>query len=368
MKILIDDGMQIKVGTGIGKYSEYLYNSLNALGNNEISLDNFQRNKFKAGSRLKYLMYINSYKYFKKLSCFDVVHYTNYAMPFIKNHKVKYVVTIHDLASFICPETLPKTYEIYSCFIIKHALKMADRIVTVSDSVRHEIEQYFPQYAYKVKVIYPGLYDEIELVSDSKPYENKNLKNVIKGKFFLFVGTIERRKNIGIIIKAFIQLKHKDSESADYKLVLAGRPGYGYDEYYKLANDSSYTKDIIFTGYTSKADCNKLYNEASAYVFPSIYEGFGSIQTECMRCHLPLILSDISTNREISREYGEYFNLNSIESLVNKMKKIVLNMYNEHGKNELADEYIKKFNWNISIYEYILMYSDLYPKDFYKDI
>jgi len=359
MKILIDDGMQIKVGTGIGKYSEYLYNSLKSLRNNVITLDNFRGNKFKAMGRLMYLRYINSYKYLKSLSDYDVVHYTNYAMPLIKNPEVKYVVTIHDLASFICPETLPKAYQIYSRFVIKHALQRADAIVTVSNSVKCEIEQYFPDYADKVKVVYPGIYSEIVPISKSGRYENEKLRDLLKRKFFLFVGTIEKRKNIGIIIEAFVALKKKFAEAVDYKLVLAGRPGFGYNDYFNLVKNSGFEKDIIFTGYISKDDCNKLYNEASAYVFPSIYEGFGSIQTECMRCHLPLILSDIKTNREVSRNFGEFFSLDNADELTQKMLLLVLGKYDYKGKFEVADRYIQEFNWGNIAREYNKIYEEL---------
>lgn len=96
----------------------------------------------------------------------------------------------------------------------------------------------------------------------------------------------------------------KDNPGNGYKLVLAGRKGFGFEEYEKLINESKYKKDIIVTGYLSSNDVIKLYKEASAYIFPSVYEGFGSTQLECMVNHLPLILSKIPTNIEVSKAYG----------------------------------------------------------------
>lgn len=363
MQVLIDDGMQIQLGTGIGKYSQYLYTSLLALKehpDDHFSLENFQRDTSeKAKSRAKYLFYINSKKYFRKLSHYDIVHYTNYAMPLIKNPKTKYVVTIHDLASFICPETLPKLYVAYNKIIIRHALKRADAIVTVSYSVKKEIERLFPQFIEKVNVIYPGLYNEIKKSDLSEKYENCKLNQLDKRKFFLFVGTIEKRKNIGIIIKAFLQLKSQDTETRDYKLVLCGRPGYGYNEYYEMATSSAYSKDIVFTGYVTSNDCNKLYNNALTYIFPSIYEGFGSIQTECMNCHLLLILSDIPTNREISNNYALFFKLGDVDSLVEQMQYVTHGNFDVEAAAQKADELIQIYDWNKIVKRYMELYNSV---------
>lgn len=105
----------------------------------------------------------------------------------------------------------------------------ADMILTVSHSVKNEITSKWPQYASKVNVAYPGLYDEYEGKNIADSYLMDVLNNLNGNDFFLFVGTIEKRKNLGIVIDAFIQLKKVCPN--EYKLVLAGRPGYGFDAY-----------------------------------------------------------------------------------------------------------------------------------------
>jgi glycosyltransferase involved in cell wall biosynthesis len=177
-------------------------------------------------------------------------------------------------------------------------------------------------------------------------YENPLLKDIDKFDYFLFVSTVEKRKNVGLVLDAFIKLKKDYSQAKGYKLVIAGRPGFGYENFIKKANDSGFSQDIIFSGYTSDSDCNRLYNHAKAFVFPTIYEGFGLAQIECMKCHLPIILSDIPTNREVSREYGEIFNLKNTDSLIEKMLLFVNDQYNYHQKNALADLYLEDFQWN----------------------
>lgn len=361
MRILIDDGMQIEVGTGIGKYSLYLYQ---ALKNELAEPDTVELLQFKKGNlpkslrRLCYLNYINSDEFYKKCADYDIVHFTNYAMPFKKNKNVRYVVTIHDLASFLHPESLPKIYRVYSRMMIYLALKRSDVILTVSESVRQEIIERWPNVTSKIKVVYPGLYSEFSKEKIDDKYRHEKLKCLTEKEFFLFVGTIETRKNIGIVIRAFINMKEINPE-IPYKLVLAGRPGYGYEKYEELIAQSKCRADIIMTGYLSADDVLRLYKNAAAYIFPTVYEGFGSTQLECMVNHLPIILSDIPTNREVSKDYGLYFKLGDEKQLQKRMEQIVNNQVDRDLLNLLADKICKNYSWDNLIHSYIDVYSEL---------
>lgn len=360
MKILIDDGMQVKVGTGIGKYTLYLYNTLRKILQEPDRVDLFQFNKGdsgKQGGRLKYLLHINSKEYCKRCGEYDVVHYTNYAIPFRRNRKTKYAVTIHDLASFLQPQSLPMVYRIYSRFMIRYAIRYADTVLTVSRTAQKDIAEKWPRYAQKVHLAYPGMYDEFNGDSQRQDaqYELDSQKQLKKKRFFLFVGTVEKRKNLAIVIKAFLALK-QSGKAEDYKLVLAGRPGFGFEEYEALTQESAFGADVIFTGYISSQDCTKLYQEAAAYVFPSLYEGFGSTQLECMANHLPLILSKIPTNWEISRDYGLFFDLEDQQSLEAQMLAIMEGRYNAQEKNAVADRICEAFAWDHVINSYLEAY------------
>lgn len=255
---------------------------------------------------------------------------------------------------FFYPESLPVLYRFYSRFVIRYAMRHADVVLTVSHSVKNEITFKWPKYASKVKVAYPGLYDEYEKNHIMDSYRADALNGLGNNNFFLFVGTIEKRKNLGIVIDAFIQLKKVCSN--EYKLVLAGRPGYGFDAYAERIKQSGYSKDIICTGYIDSEDVRKLYRSAAAYVFPTVYEGFGSTQLECMINHLPLILSNIPTNREVSGDYGLFFELDSVDSLVEEMRKIVCSEIDKKEMVDRADELCKKFRWETLISDYVEAY------------
>lgn len=357
MKILIDDGMQIKVGTGIGTYSLDLLNSLKkVLGQENAAVSDFDKTKrSRKASRLFYLLHINSKAYIKKCEEFDIVHFTNFAIPFRRSKKVKYAVTIHDMVAFLCPKSLNPAYRVYNKFCIRYSIKKADIVTTVSNSVKTEIEKLFPK-ARNIIVLPNGIKLEANpKKNDLTPARNYLIDNK---KYFLFVGTVEKRKNLSILIEAFIKLKEKYTDES-YKLVLAGRPGIGYDDYKKLIDGSVYSKDIVTTGYISNEEREWLYDNAAAYVFPSVYEGFGIPQIECMAHHLPLICSDIPTNREISKDYGLFFDLNDTDSLVKQMKKIVDGEYDYEAKAKVADAVVERFKWDNVVLEFIEAYENI---------
>lgn len=362
MKVLIDDGLRIQLGTGIGNYCLYLYKSLKNKNCNVELSDYKATSQNRKLKRLQYILYINGKKFRKKVVKYDIIHFAGQFMPLKKIKGVKYVVTVHDLTSFIHPETMSFLTALTSRQKIKRIMKKADAIVTVSNSVKKEMQEYFPEYSEKVTPIYPGNYDNVKRIENVDQYDNENLKNIGNSPFFLFVGTIEKRKNVGLIIDSFIRLKEKSEVSQEYKLVLAGRPGFGYEEFFNVAQASKFSQDIIFTGYTSNDDCSRLYCRAAAYIFPTVYEGFGSTQLECMYCHTPIILSDIPTNREISKKYGLFFSLESIDSLVEQMMVIVNGKYDYAKHNRLADEYLKNFDWDDIADEYVKLYEEIENK------
>lgn len=349
MKVLIDDGLRIQLGTGIGNYCSHLYSSL---VKNKKKDDVFNLTDFKPSAenrkvkRLQYIWYINSRQFRKTVSQYDAVHFAGQFMPSIKTPGVKYIVTVHDLTAYIHPETLSPLAAFISKRKIGRIMRDADAILTVSNSVKKEMEEYFPQSANKVTVIYPGNYDNVKKIEDVSYYDNPKIETIKDSPFFLFVGTIEKRKNVGLIIDAFIKLKDTDPKAKEYKLILAGRKGFGFDEFEKKASESKYKEDIVFAGYTTNADCSRLYSKAAAYIFPTVYEGFGSTQLECMTCNTPLILSDIPTNREVSGDYGMFFSLSDSATLVQQMAKIVLGEYDYPAHRALAEEYLKKFSWD----------------------
>ena len=355
MRLLIDDGMQIRIGTGIGKYTSYLVSELKKCQEqgDTIELNTFNSKKSSPMfRRIKYLLYINSLRFMKKCKSYDIVHFTNFAIPFFRTKGVKYITTIHDLSSFKYPETFSHLFAFYSRFMINYAIKHADLVLTVSESSRKELQELWPQCTEKIKFVYPGLYFEYNRTNNQR---NFALKEINDCPYFLFVGTIEKRKNLGIVIEAFKKLKDR-GRVKNYKLILAGRDGYGAEVYRDTISRFGLEEDVILTGYIESNDISKLYDEADAYIFPTVYEGFGSTQLECMAHGLPIILSDIPTNREISKDYGLFFDLEDINTLTIQMEKIIGGEVDRKESEKKAKKKLKRYQWSNLIRTYMSIY------------
>lgn len=346
MRILLDDGMQIALGTGIGRYSQYLYEALAARDDVEIDLTPWQASsESRKANRIAYLKYINSNDFQKLAETYDAVIFTNYAIPYRKL-PCKVMGCIPDMVSYLYPETLPLPYRVYNRAMIRNTVRRSDIVMTISRSVRDEIVERYPECEAKVTYAWLGVYEGIHRDDNPPPYENEQLSRLVPGKYFLFVSTIEKRKNVGFVLDAFLKTKQTMVSAKEYKIVFAGKLGFGGEEYVEAARNSDFADDIVFAGYVSDSDLNRLYNEASALIFPTVYEGFGFAQIECISARLPIILSNIPTNREISRDYGLYFELSDIHTLVDAMDEILEGKVNLDVLNTLAEQYLQDFSWS----------------------
>lgn len=361
LKLLIDDGMQIPLGTGIGKYSKCLYEALSRRDDIQVDLSTWEPSgSNRKSNRVEYLKYINSREFLERVDAYDIVLFTNYAVPFRKP-SCKLACCIPDMVSFLHPEMLPVAYRYYNRMMIRNSIRKSDLILTISNSVKEEIAEHFPRYASKLEYTWLGLYEGIRKVECPATYEDDILATLEPQKFFLFVSTVEKRKNVGLVLDAFLKLR-KRGVAEDYKIVFAGRLGYGSEEFVATASASEFVNDVIFAGYVSDRDLNRLYNEASAFVFPTVYEGFGFAQVECMSVGLPIILSDIPVNREVARDYGIFFDLNAENTLIEAMEKVVKEEFDQSRLDELARSYLPEFNWERIAEQYVgYMQKLLYP-------
>lgn len=348
MNILIDDGMQIDMGTGIGNYTHHVYTYAKTLPGIDVDLAQYHRTYAnKVLDRLRYVCHLHSLSYHRKLKAYDVVHYTNYAMPLWKRKDTKYLVTIHDLASILHPTMNGIWYRLFNKRSIRKAVRSADLILTVSETVKTDLIRLFPMVKHKIEVLYPGL--SKEKVAIHKDIQDAQVKEIVHHAFFLFVGTLEKRKNIKRILEAFFSLKAQAEQ--DIKLVLAGRKGYGFEELQGMIETSDYASEVLITGYLCDSDINHLYKHARVFLFPSLYEGFGTPQLESMYWNISMIVSDISTNREVSNGYARYFDVHSLSSFVDAMSQAL----KAPRGNHVPRSYLQAFYWDTLIVSYQTM-------------
>jgi len=293
-------------------------------------------------------------------------HHHSFIMPFFVN-KAKVIVTIHDLVPILFTKTQLSRHPYNNFrfwwrwnFTFKLIRNRIDFVIADSENTKNDCIKHLKIPEEKIKVIYIAA-DEIYRPLDSTEEVKKEIKKYnINSQFILFVGTLESRKNIPNLIKAFYKLKNR---GITHKLVITGKKGWNYAEIFKTVEKLNLQKDIIFTDYVPEEDLVKLYNAAEVFVYPSIYEGFGLPPLEAMSCGCPVITSNISSLPEVVGDAGITIDPYNIEELANKMYEVLIN---EDLRKELSTkglERAKLFSWKKAAEETWQVYELLYNKN-----
>ncbi len=305
IRVLLEDGFSLEKGTGIGNYTLSLMEGFSQMADSiEVQLLGkpylLQRTKPKTVRRIFYILWINTITSTLRRGRFSLAHFTNFWVPVLKAKGVPYVVTIHDLAPLHFPQAFSRAYQLYFKQAVELSIKTSDLVLTVSETIRKEVLERFPIEETKIRTAYAGLSPTM-LRSAKTPREVFNQiagKRGIKTPYFLFIGTLEKRKNILTLVRSFRKIR----KEMECHLVLAGRPGHGYEEIQKELGPEPHKDGIILAGYVSEEEKIALYDWATALVFPSLYEGFGIPLVEAMSRQVPIVASRIATSEEIAGE------------------------------------------------------------------
>jgi glycosyltransferase involved in cell wall biosynthesis len=202
---------------------------------------------------------------------------------------------------------------------LEKSCKRADKIVTVSEFSKKEIIKYLGVDDNKIVVMPNGVDFSIYHTNYTCDQVNEvKGKYQIKGEYLLYLGTLEPRKNITRMLQAYALMKK--STLTVPKLVLAGRKGWMYDSIFETVKELHLEEDVIFTGYIEADDAPILMKGAEAFLFPSIYEGFGMPPLEAMACGTPVLVSDTTSLPEVVGDAGILVDPMSVQSICEGMK------------------------------------------------
>ncbi len=262
--------------------------------------------------------------------------------------KTKAILTVHDLSFERYPEHFSLKRRLWHFFINARRLcRKADKIITVSDSSKDDITELYNIPEEKINVIYSAVSEEFRVIdrNDFKLIEIKE-KYGLPYKFILFLGTIEPRKNIIAIIRAYNQFRElENSELKKYKLVIAGEKGWKGTEIFSEIKNSPYLKDILKLGFISPEDKPYFYNLASLFIYPSFFEGFGFPPLEAMKCSVPVIASNNSSIPEIVGSAGILVDPEKPQEICSAMKEILLSKELVSKLKEKGVAQSRKFSW-----------------------
>jgi len=235
------------------------------------------------------------------------------------------ILVIHDLAIFLYPEWFPDKQWFSKKILVPAGLRRADKIITVSNSTKNDLLKLFNVDEKKIKMIYPGVVIKDKYLD--KEFDKIRQKYDIKNEYALFVGTIEPRKNILNLIKAFSNYIFENEESR-LILVLAGIKGWKHKKIFKYLNKINkriFGSRIKYIGKISNRERNILIKNCQVFVFPSLYEGFGFPVVEAMRLGAPVITSNKASLQEIGRDAAALINPADVNSIRKQIKKVCEN-------------------------------------------
>ena len=287
----------------------------------------------------------------------DILHCPDYIIPPSINKNI--VLTIHDLSFYRFPEfNFDWFIKKYQAIVLKNA-KRAKIIIADSQSTRQDIIDFMKIDPQKIKVVYLAADIKFKVLSSEQLKSETPEKFNISKKFILSVGTIEPRKNFKTLIKAFNIFKDNYSSSKDCQLVIAGKTGWKSEETFDEYKKSPYRNEIIFTGEVNDEDLVQLYNQASLFAYPSIFEGFGLPVLEAMSCALPVIATNTSSVPEVYPNEEFLLDPFDAEKMAQKINLVLTDNNKRDDLIRFSIENSKKFSWEKSASETLQIYHEL---------
>ncbi len=300
------------------------------------------------------VMFSDSWYLFKNSYKFEVIHRFSQG-GFLLKTRSKIDITVHDLFLYKTYHFNKRLKNLFGRYFNRSSLMKADAIIAVSQFTKKEIVKTFNIDRKKIHVVYnaPNIFSE----SDEKGRDILQSTYGISGNFLLFVSTIEPRKNLLNLVKAYEILKKY--YSIDEALVVVGKKGWAYDKTIDYIGKSDYRHAINLVGFVPTSHLSFFYSNARLFVYPSFMEGFGIPPLEAIKCGCPTLTSNTSSLPEIMQYQEMMFDPEDINEIVAKCLKILKTPYFRLDNIKKGSEIINRFSWKESAKKLIDVYNGL---------
>lgn len=274
-----------------------------------------------------------AYVLLMKLSACDVVFAANYFLPRLHSAVARRrVITIHDLTYKRFPELLQKETLENLGRLMQREIAVADAIICVSESTRRDLLRFYEVDPTRAIAILSGL----GTPQSAAPIDG------LPSRYILFVSTVEPRKNLGVLLDAFDELRR--TGAYDGSLVVVGRIGWKSEAIARRLRGAG----IVHLDYVSAAQLATVYRNAEAFVFPSIYEGFGFPLLEAMAHGVPTIAARSSSLPEIGGDAALYFDPMRSAELVDELRRVLGDATLREELIRRGREQVAKFRWDVA--------------------
>lgn len=239
------------------------------------------------------------------------------------------VVTVHDLGYLHEPQAHRLLDRLYLDLSARYHARVATRLLAISQATRDDLVRHYGVRPERVSVTYLAADETYAPVPDMARIAGVKARCGIAGEYLLFVGTLQPRKNLVRLVRAFAEATGSGGQSPDQPehppplLVLAGKKGWWSGELMGVVKELGLEGRVVFPGYVPASDLPALYSGATAFVFPSLYEGFGMPVLEAMACGTPVLAANVSSLPEVVGDAGLLVDPTDTGALAAAMRRLV---------------------------------------------
>lgn len=272
----------------------------------------------------------------------DIIHCTDF---FSMNNPqgIPEIITVYDLSCFKYPETHPEARVRFFNDYLPASLERAQHILTISEFSKQEIVDYFSLNPDKITVTYCGLPNGFQYYSQEQLQATLKHYNLKYKKYFLYVGTIEPRKNLMTLLEAYQQLPK--AIQAQYKLVIIGSLGWKFEHFLQRAQKLLNKQQLIMPGYVPDQALQHIMAGAHCFLYPSLYEGFGIPPLEAMASGTPVITSSASSLPEVIGQAGILLPPNDSQEWTKAIINLIENPKKHQSLVDSGKHRARLFNW-----------------------
>jgi glycosyltransferase involved in cell wall biosynthesis len=273
----------------------------------------------------------------------DVLFVPSHVVPFV--HPRRCVVTIHDLGYLYYAQAHTRFQRWHLGWTTKFNARTAQRIIADSQATSNDLQKSYHVAGNKVVVAYPSGAGELHPVTDTAVLQQCRQRYRTGSQYLLYVGSLQPRKNLPTLVRAFGAAVRAKAIDPSIRLVLAGKQGWLPEDLGGIASDEGVKDRVELPGYVPDTDLSALLSGALAYILPSYYEGFGLPVLEAMACGTPVICSDVSSLPEVAGDAAMLVDPHDIAGLAHAMTRICNDPILRQTLIQLGLQRAKTFSW-----------------------
>ncbi len=255
------------------------------------------------------------------------------------------VVTVHDLGYLHYPEAHRRFDRWYLNWTTRRHTRVAGHIIADSQATKDDLVHFYQAIPEQISVVYLGRDETLTPVKEVELIAAVKAKYNLTGDYLLYLGTLQPRKNLVRLVDAF-QQAITSLRNESLKLVIAGRQGWLYADIFERVQHLGLADRVIFPGFIADADKPALLSGALAYVFPSLYEGFGLPVLEAMACGTPVLTSQVSSLPEVAGPAALLVDPHETAQITSGLIKLITNTHLRRRLIEQGFQQIQKFSWS----------------------